>query len=288
MTISPRPAEFTVTGAPDGVEIMLDAFKDSNGNPWQESRPIITPRLQLVHTNGAQGEGSIESAIGWGNGSPYARTHAHYHVDRARAAKLVPTNRRGIGNATVKANRGDYGNVSDWSIVIETTDPGYPDPGEDVGFVGTQAEQIAQILAYESILHAIPLEYPGEWHSTGTACHTEPFGYPYWTTARGKICPGRTKKQEMRDVVLPRAREIADAWTETTTPEEQPVRIINHTTARAAFYPDGTIVSDDLFAVLKDEPGFELVDSDHEEFLMLALEKLGTWGAYQMGRRSAG
>src|SRR3546814_7074446 len=84
--------------------------------------------------------------------------------------------------------------VADWSIVIETADEGYPTPGEAGGFIGDQVEMVAQILAYESILHAIPLRYPTEWWGAGSACHTEPYGYPYWTNASGKVCPGRTKK----------------------------------------------------------------------------------------------
>jgi len=199
--------------APPGVDLRLDAYRTGTNGNWWQTRPTITPRLQLVHTNGATREGSIEAAINWANSGPYTRTHAHYQVDRDRAAKLIPTDRRGIGNATRPSAQQDHGNVSDWSIVIETADPGYPTPGEDVGFVGTQAETVATILAYESVVWNIPLEYPTEWFGPGTGCHTEPFGFPHWTLFDGKVCPGRSKKQEMRDLVLPRAREIVAAWT---------------------------------------------------------------------------
>jgi hypothetical protein len=183
--------------------------------------------LQLVHTNGASREGSIESAINWGNAAPYSNTHPHYQVDRDRAAKLVPTDRKAIGNKTIVEARGAHGDVADWSIVIETADEGYPTPGEAGGFIGDQIEMIAQIVAYESILHAIPLRYPTEWWGAGTACHTEPFGYPYWSNANGKVCPGRTKKQQLLNVILPRARAIADAWTDTPKfPEDLPMTFL--------------------------------------------------------------
>ena len=211
--IRPKPDRFDPTLAPPGVELRLEAYRTSSNGTWWQTRPPITPRLQLVHTNGATGEGSIESAINWGNSGPYTKTHPHYQVDRSRAAKLVPTDRRGIGNATKPSAQGTHGNVTDWSIVIETSDPGYPTPGEDEGFVGTQIETVAHILAYESIVWNIPLEYPTEWHGAGSACHTEPFGDPYWTLFPGKVCPGRTKKAQMRNVVLPLAQEIVAAWT---------------------------------------------------------------------------
>ena len=232
MSVPARPAHFHPHGAPVGVEIKLDAYRSTDGGEWWPTRPVISPRLQLVHTNGATGEGSIESAINWGNSSPYRRTHPHYQVDRGRAAKLVPTDRRGIGNATKVDYRGEHGNVSDWSIVIETSDLGYPTPGEDGGFITPwQIEMVATILAYEGILYGIPLSYPTEWYGAGTACHTEPFGHPYWTLHSGKVCPGRTRKQQMREIILPRAIEIANAWTtdedDDMTPLDIPERIFD-------------------------------------------------------------
>lgn len=226
MPIPPKPAVFVADRAPSWCELKLDAYKTAAGETWWKTRTIIRPKLQLVHTNAARREGSIEAAINWGNAASYSNTHPHYQVDRNRAAKLVPTDRKGIGNKTTVEARGDHGDVADWSIVIETADEGYPTPGEAGGFIGNQVEMIAQILAYESILHGIPLRYPTQWWEAGTACHTEPFGYPYWTNANGKVCPGRTKKQQMRQVVLPRAIEIAAAWSGPPEPEEPVARIL--------------------------------------------------------------
>lgn len=222
MPIPPKPHRFEPYLAPGNVEVNLGAYRTKAGNVWWSSRPTIQPRLQLVHTNGATKEGSIESAINWGNANPDANTHPHYQVDRHRACKLVPTDRKAIGNKTIVSARGDKGDVADWSLVIETADEGYPIPGQAGGFIGDQVETIAQILAYEAIVHGIPLIYPLTWWGPGTACHTEPFTYPFWTNAPGKVCPGATKKIQMRTVVLPRAREIFAAWTAPPLPSPNP------------------------------------------------------------------
>ena len=81
---------------------------------------------------------------------------------------------------------------------------------------------IARILAYEAIVHGIPLRPPAEWWQAGTAAHTDPFGYPYWSIVKGKPCPGDAKKRELRDVVMPRARAIYAGWTATEPPIPTP------------------------------------------------------------------
>lgn len=213
----PKPRQFAPHLAPEGVEVNLGAFRTAQGGNWWANRPVIHPRLTLVHTNGASREGSIEAAINWGNANPASNTHPHYQVDRWRACKLVPTDRKGIGNHA----------VSDWSIVIETADEGYPIPGQAAGFIGSQVETIATILAYESIVWGIPLMYPATWNGAGTASHTEPFGYPHWTNAPGKVCPGRTKKQQVVSHVIPRARDIVAAWmTPPPIPEDLPMTFL--------------------------------------------------------------
>lgn len=229
--IPSRPSVFAPNRAPGFVELRFDAFRTVDGDVWWEYRPVIRPRLQLVHTNGARGEGSIESAINWGNANPGSNTHPHYQVDRHRAAKFVPTNRKAIGNKTIADYRGTHGDVADWSLVIETSDEGWPTPGEAGGFIGDQPEMIAQILAFEAITHPdIVLAPPAAWWGAGTAAHTDPFGWPYWTNAKGKTCPGAEKKRQLRELILPRAREIYTAWTIPTeddddmTPLTTPIR----------------------------------------------------------------
>jgi len=211
LPIPPRPQVFSPFGAPPGVAVDFDAFVDERGMPWWTSRPRIEPRLQLVHTNAAPHEGSLRSQINWGNAAPN-NTKPHYAINRPQPTKLVPTDRRAIGNATEEAFEAPHGDVSFWSIVIETADGGYlADP--NIGpFLDDHAELVARILAYEAIVHDIPLEYPAAWWGAGTACHTEPFGWPYWTKARGKTCPGPTKKRMVREEILPRARQIKAAW----------------------------------------------------------------------------
>ena len=210
--IPPRPAEFSPYGAPPGVTVDLDAFHafDAAGRPlraaWWRTRQIIAPRLLLVHTNGARGEGSLASQRNWANADP-SNTHPHYCVNAPQPTKFVPSNRKAIGNYK----------VADWSIVVETADAGWPTPGDAGGFLYDHAEIVARIIAYESIVadllgSAMPIEYPDRWDGAGVASHTEPFGYPYWTNVSGKACPGRTKKRQVRDEIMPRARQIRAAW----------------------------------------------------------------------------
>ncbi len=206
LPIPPRPTAFTPDGAPPGVAVNLTAFKafvngETVNAEWWRTRTKITPRLLLIHTNGASKEGGLASQSNWANAAP-GNTHPHYSVNAPQPTKFVPTDREGIGNYR----------VSDWSIVVETADAGWPTPGNAGGFLYDHAEIVARICAYESIVWGFPLDYPDAWDGTGTACHTEPFGYPYWTNSVGKPCPGVEKKRQVRDEILPRARQIRNAW----------------------------------------------------------------------------
>jgi hypothetical protein len=232
MIIPPRPASFDVAGlATSDVKLML--------LPMWADRPMMRPRMLLVHTNGAQGEGSIQSSYNWAIQS--GKTKPHYQVDRnGKAARFLPSNRQ--GTAQYQANP--------FGIAIETADLGWPTPakpgyGNDCGFTAAQAATLAAIIAYESILGGFPVEYPAAWNGEGVGCHTEPFGYPYWTNVAGKPCPGTRKKQEMRDVIMSHARSIVLAWTSDTPPSQEtddmPAFISNKTAGKygAAPSPQG-------------------------------------------------
>lgn len=214
--IPPKPAVFTPEAAPVGVGVDYVSF-------WQ-SRGFIKPRIQLAHTNAANGQGSIESSKQWAESAPGAHTLPHYQVDRdGRACKFLPTNRKGIANQTVAEYRGSHGTVQDWSLAYETADTGTIDDPTISDYTDVQAETLATIFAYESIVHGIPLELPTEWYGSGTASHTDPFGYPYWTNARGKTCPGAKKKARLRSEILLRAQTIVTAWQggDNPIPEEE-------------------------------------------------------------------
>jgi len=214
----PKPAAFTPEGSVPGVELRSVEFL--------ADRPLlkVKPRLLLVHTNAASVEGSVDSAWRHSHADPNQNTLPHYQVDRThngvtRARKMLPTNRRSIANATVKEHRGEHGDVSWFSISIETADLGFPmkengfkAPGETIGFDPQQGELVAQIIAYESIVHDLPIATPKEWFGAGVACHTEPFGFPHWTIKKGKTCPGAQKKTDVREWIIPRANEIRRAW----------------------------------------------------------------------------
>jgi hypothetical protein len=208
LTIPSRPEGFHPSQPPPGFRKLLVSFNNE--------RRIITPRLQLAHTNGASKQSSIESAKAWAerrtvNG--VATTLPHFQVDRdGDAAMLLELNRQGITSA--KANP--------FVIGYETGDTGYLADPAISAFTGAQLQMMANGFAYCSMLFKIPLEYPKTWDGAGSASHTEPFTYPYWTNAKGKICPGGSKKQQVRDIVLPHARKIVAAWTGTPPPSPPP------------------------------------------------------------------
>jgi len=198
--IPPKPAVFHPEVPPPGFEKNLVSF-------WQE-RNLITPRLQLFHSNGAPGEGSVEASKNWAerrfDSSGNATTCPHLQIDRThngvpRGALLLPSNRKGIAN---------FG-VADWSLGFESADTGMSLDPSVSAFDDGQLELCAIAAAYYAILHSIPLAFPATQDGAGTASHTEPF---HWSNVPGKICPGLKKKAQVRDVIIPRAIVIRDAW----------------------------------------------------------------------------
>lgn len=200
-----KPSAFHPETPPPGFESKLISF-------WRD-RPIITPRLQLVHTNGASREGNIQASYNWANQPGSGHTIPHCQIDRdGRGAMMLPSNRKGIANYK----------AADFSLGFETADTGYLADPTISAFTDKQAESVAVCLAYYAWGYKFPLAYPRVWDGPGTACHTEPFSYPYWTNSNGKICPGSKKKAQMRDLVLPRAREILTAWLAPPSPPPSP------------------------------------------------------------------
>jgi N-acetylmuramoyl-L-alanine amidase len=206
--------------APPGVTIKwLARPSGSAWNFWQiahpapetvmESRPIIKPRLILVHTNGASNQGTAAAAYNWAMAAPN-NTKPHYQVDRdGSATKFLPSDRKGIGNGTEASATGGK-MTADFSLVIETADLGWGagKPGPTCGFTPEQSEMLSSIIAWECFLWKIPIAYPSAWDGAGVACHTEPCGYPYWTIDKGHVCPGTQKKIEVVQVVMPRAHQL--------------------------------------------------------------------------------
>lgn len=169
------------------------------GTYW-ENRKVIRPRLILIHTNGASREGTKQAAYNVAMAAQDT-TKPTYQVDRdGTAVKFLPSDRQGIANYL----------ADPFSISIETADLGYPTPGETEGFTDAQRETICQIVAYEAKLWDIPISTPALWNGEGVAGHTDPFTYPYWTKYPGKVCPGAAKKAEIRELILPRVRDILD------------------------------------------------------------------------------
>ena len=206
LTIPPRPEGFHVEQPPPGYRKSYVSFA--------YTRKIIVPRLQLAHTNGASSEGSIESSKAWAErrtNAGSATTCPTFQVDRdGDAAMFLPLNR--AQNANYKVNG--------WSISYETADTGYKADPSISAFTEAQLQMMANGFAYCSVLFNIPLTYPTSWNGSGSASHTEPFGYPYWTNSNGKICPGNKKKAQVRDIILPWAREIVATWTSKPSPPQ--------------------------------------------------------------------
>lgn len=197
MTIRPRPKSYDPMLAPPGVELNL--------HPRWTERPLISARGLLVHTNGAQGTGTVVSARNWTLANWGVNAMPHYQVDLdGRAMKYLPSNRKGICNYT-----------ADWFLLsVETADGGWGpgDPGTDFEFTPKQMETLAHIVAYEAITHKFPIVIPTTPDGTGVASHTDPFAFPYWSKYPGKPCPGIAKKKQVREVLLPLAQIIVNTW----------------------------------------------------------------------------
>jgi hypothetical protein len=187
-----KPPSFAPDAAPVGVQIRWFAT-------WATRRKIVA-RLLLVHTNAARGPASLNSIYTFG--SIDGNTKPTYQVQGdGTAGKFLPSNVE--QSANYKANP--------FSLSIETQDDGWPTPG-DIRWKPAQAERIAEIIAFESIVNGFPIETPDTWDGSGVGAHTDPFGYPLWTNSQGKVCPGSKRKAQLRDEVMPRARAIRDHW----------------------------------------------------------------------------
>lgn len=220
LPIPPKPASFHPGGAPPGVGVRLGDYDPG----WVAKRPLIKPRVIVVHTNGGGGEGNYAGAIRWSNASD-SNTHAHYNLNAPTPSKNLRSDLRGIGNSTPAEKEREWGvpDSSFWSLVIETADRGYRNGGNaDLGdFLYDHDELLARIIAYESIVWNIPIKIPVNWVGSGVVTHTAPWDGVY-TIYKGKSCPGLTKKERvLRGDILPRAQQIKNAWTR-PAPEPEP------------------------------------------------------------------
>ena len=214
LTIPPEPSVISPEVPPPGWRMKLLPFNDR--------RRLIDPRIQLVHTNAAAGQGSIESSYNWSmrntwdgyihgdpQGSKYT-TIPHGQVDLdGDAAILLELNRQGIVNAR----------INPYSLGIETADRGWRTDPYPTGsyFTEPQMQKIANFFAYVHMWKKIRLAPPLTWDGNGTATHTSPFAEPYWTIYAGKTCPGLRKKDQTFRIIIPHAQRIVNAWLGTTT-----------------------------------------------------------------------
>lgn len=206
--------------------------------PFLAQRPVITPRSMFAHTMAARRRSTVQSAWNHANAAPNSNTLPHYALgldENDGCAKFLPTNRRGIANATVDAYQGGHGDISWFSLAVETADTGSDaDPGISA-FTDYQLEMLVRIYVHECAGWGIPAVKLPEWYGAGCATHTDPFGYPYTTLYRGKICPGSKKKAQFWTFVLP---EVVRRLTPPPPPPEVPDVNWNPTSATVAAVND--------------------------------------------------
>lgn len=262
----PRPpADFDEFTAAPGWATDFDAFHNWPGGvtSWRD-RPIIAPRIIVLHTNAASVEASLDSQRNWGNAHPN-NTKPHACVNAPQPTLMVPATRRAIANSTGSdvEDRLGVDDASFWSIAVETADMGWKAAeaagilgNSDIGpFLYDHAELIARQCAVWCLLFDIPAApLTGTdhdfVHGRGIVTHTEPWPYPYLTTARGKWCPGLTKKQQTLNEIIPRTAEIIRAWTE----EADDMPISNEDIAKIADAVQASVWSRDLKRGKNDEP----------------------------------
>jgi hypothetical protein len=228
---------FDPASVPAGVTQRLVPF-------WSE-RPLITPRSMLAHTMAASVRTSVAGAWRHTNAAPGVNTLPHYalgmEADDDGCCKFLPTNRRGIANATVsrgtevngrlvwptltdeqRASIDAHGNIRDWSLAIETADTGYlADPGISP-FTEYQLEMLVRIYVHELGGWGIPAAMLGTWWGAGMGTHTLPFEFPFTTIHRGKFCPGARKKEQFLAIVVPEVQRRLGATPPAPAPTPPP------------------------------------------------------------------
>jgi hypothetical protein len=198
MSIPPKPERFDVLLPPPGVEARFVEF-------WRD-RPLLPApaRSMFAHTMAASVATSLQSASN--RRSIATSTVAEYELagddPRNPWSTYAPSLRP-------KTNVGD---ISWWSLSIETADTGYLADPTISAFTSEQVETLAVIYAYEATVNEFPLTKLADWWGAGCGTHTEPFGYPYTTLYQGKFCPGSKKKAQFWAEVLPQANAVVAAW----------------------------------------------------------------------------
>jgi len=231
MGLRAAPAVYAFDQPPPGVR---KRFLDAD---IVASRPFIVPRGKLLHTNGASRPASLDAIYNWAN-QRNSNTKPQIQAQRDGSADmLLPFNRKGIANYR----------AAGFFTAIETQDLGWGagKPGGAAGYTPEQADTIAASIAYLHItcektgIGGFPLTVPTAWDGTGVGSHTDPFAYPYWTNSVGKACPGYTKKDQLRTLILPLAREYVTYWTKTPQEDTVPTYIVRSTADGSIHVGDG-------------------------------------------------
>lgn len=172
--------------------------------PEDAAQASIRPRQFIAHS--AVGAGSL---FGYFVRSSVA-LESHLWVSKAVLSRVEQYVR-----ATRRADANYLSNP--WAISVETADNGDPDTDPWDAF---QIEQLARLAVWAHREHGIPLELAPRWDAPGMGWHSMFPGR--WTNVRGKTCAGQVRNRQFRDVVLPRARDIARTGTTTPPPTPAP------------------------------------------------------------------
>lgn len=175
----------------------------------------------------------IHTIVGFQSGGNAAHftTSAQGHIIQARDTNQQSAANYDGNHRVIAIENEDHGpEFGGWNI----------NDGHDVpGFTSAQMEAIAKIIAWAATEHNIPIELcsdskPG---TRGIAYHRQGIdgnfgtyqfsgrsaGGEKWSTHFGKVCPGDKRIRQLIDIIIPRARRLAQGLPEPT--EEEAVAI---------------------------------------------------------------
>jgi hypothetical protein len=166
--------------------------------PEANSQPTILPYQWIVHT-AVDGPGPTDLGNYFERAS--VPLESHTWLRWTFHEQFMPFNRR--ADANYKANRFLKDGKYRGAISTETEDDGTPVERPWNNY------QINELIRFGLWLHrtyGIPVAIPRTWDSPGMGWHSL---FPnQWTNVAGKTCPGSTRINQFKNVVLPGIRKL--------------------------------------------------------------------------------
>jgi len=169
--------------------------------PEAESQPTILPYQWIVHT-AVDGPGPTDLGNYFERASVPLESHTWLRWNAHE--QFMSFLRR--ADANFKANRFYKDGKYRGAISTETEDDGTPveRPWNEY--------QIRELIRFGTWLHrtyGIPIQMPKTWDAPGMGYHSL---FPMqWTNVEGKTCPGSTRINQFKNVVLPGIRKVFEA-----------------------------------------------------------------------------